>query len=203
MSGDIEFGSCSICGSSGQISRKYYNYDIKCECCSNKHFEIVYHCANCTPSPPKQITVTVKPVDDSLGLVGMKDLLYSFFNRIDDEQCIVIATSPSNAKKMHEELTKYAINALTETTEATKNYGYPNIPIIEEIPLDIVCKEEPKDYLDEDLKHLLKVEKHYRNIQFNKHQNASFRNLNTGHKANLGGGRKNQRTCKKVLRKRR
>lgn len=203
MSGDAEFGYCDICKEQDFVTRKYYNYDIKCECCGNRHFEIVYHCPNCTPSPPKQITVTVKPVYYSAGLAGLKDLFDSLLNRKDEGECIIIATSPSNAKKMHEELTKYAINAITETTEATKTYGYPNIPIVEEIPLSIACKEEPKDYLDEDLKHELKVEKHYRNIQFNKHQNASFRNLNTGHKANLGGGRKNQRTCKKVLRKRR
>ncbi len=43
----------------------------------------------------------------------------------------------------------------------------------------------------------------YRNKHFNKKQNAYFKKTFTGKKANLGGGRANSRTRKKVLQSRR
>jgi hypothetical protein len=50
--GEIEWGKCEICDNKGQLHRKYYMYGIKCECCSNEHFEIVWHCENCEPKDP-------------------------------------------------------------------------------------------------------------------------------------------------------
>ncbi len=45
--GDIEVGRCDICGNSEQLTRKYYHYEINCQCHGPKHFEIV-KCSNCT-----------------------------------------------------------------------------------------------------------------------------------------------------------
>ena len=48
----IEKGKCDICGKEANIKRKYYYYNIECDCHSPKHFEIVYHCKDCVPRPP-------------------------------------------------------------------------------------------------------------------------------------------------------
>lgn len=58
MSGEIEFGICPICGKKGQLERKYYRYDFKCECHSPKHFELVFHCKDCEPEEPHTTIVT-------------------------------------------------------------------------------------------------------------------------------------------------
>ena len=62
--GDVEFGKCDICGKETTLNRKYYHYDIKCDCCSPKHFEIVRHCKDCKPQPPKYVKVYIKPIDE-------------------------------------------------------------------------------------------------------------------------------------------
>ena len=42
MSSENEIGTCSICGKEHvPVNRKYYRYNIPCECCIGKHFEIV------------------------------------------------------------------------------------------------------------------------------------------------------------------
>lgn len=40
MTGCIEFGKCDYCGKETTVQRKYYHYDIKCDCHSPNHFEI-------------------------------------------------------------------------------------------------------------------------------------------------------------------
>jgi hypothetical protein len=62
MSGDVEFGQCELCGREAELKRRYYHYDIKCDCHSPNHFELVRHCADCTPKPPEKTTVTIKPM---------------------------------------------------------------------------------------------------------------------------------------------
>ena len=64
MSGDIECGNCDMCNNQAPLSRKYYIYDIKCECCDGKdddHFEIVRYCSECEPKPPKTVKVVITP----------------------------------------------------------------------------------------------------------------------------------------------
>lgn len=62
--GDIEKGKCDICGNESQLSRKYYYYDINCQCHGPKHFEIVRHCRSCKPKPPETTTVYINPTED-------------------------------------------------------------------------------------------------------------------------------------------
>jgi hypothetical protein len=50
--GDMEFGMCPYCKEEKPLNRKYYRYDIKCECHSPQHFEIVWYCKDCTPIEP-------------------------------------------------------------------------------------------------------------------------------------------------------
>lgn len=58
MSGEIEMGTCEICGRENvQLMRKYYRYDIECECHSPHHFELIRHCSECKPWPPRFIKV--------------------------------------------------------------------------------------------------------------------------------------------------
>lgn len=63
MSGCGEFGRCDICGEDKLINRQYYYYDIKCECHSPNHAEIVYYCNNCKPVEPKLTNVLLKTSD--------------------------------------------------------------------------------------------------------------------------------------------
>lgn len=58
--GDIESGKCDICRKFSYLNRKYYRYDIKCECHSPYHFDLVYHCNDCTPTPPKETKIILK-----------------------------------------------------------------------------------------------------------------------------------------------
>lgn len=60
MSGDSEFGTCDICKKESHIQRTYFRYDIKCECHSPNHFELVYHCNECVPTEPDQTKLTIK-----------------------------------------------------------------------------------------------------------------------------------------------
>jgi hypothetical protein len=64
--GDIEVGYCDICHKKAQLQRKYYYYDVNCDCCgsSQGHFEIVKYCDECTPKPPKRINVMMEPYND-------------------------------------------------------------------------------------------------------------------------------------------
>lgn len=59
--GDVEIDYCSVCEKKTQVLRKYYYYDIKCNCHSPKHFEIVRHCVKCIPKPPERTTINIEP----------------------------------------------------------------------------------------------------------------------------------------------
>lgn len=59
MSGEVEFSKCDYCGNEDYVNRKYFHYNIKCECHSPKHFEMRRYCKNCFPVEPKVTTLTV------------------------------------------------------------------------------------------------------------------------------------------------
>lgn len=67
--GDIESSKCDICKLENvMVSRKYYYYDIKCDCCNGKegnHFEIIRYCSNCIPNPPQKISVYIQPINEN------------------------------------------------------------------------------------------------------------------------------------------
>lgn len=56
-----EYGKCQICSKEAPLRRKYYHYNIECECCSSggkpQHFEIVWYCKDCQPKPPRKVTI--------------------------------------------------------------------------------------------------------------------------------------------------
>ena len=57
--GNVNVGKCDMCGKVAPVSRKTYHYNIRCECHSPNHFEIVYHCRECVPFEPKTTSYTV------------------------------------------------------------------------------------------------------------------------------------------------
>lgn len=64
----IEFGTCDICKAEAPVYRKYYYYDIKCSCCNgadDPHFEIVRTCGDCDPKPPRRVSVSMDPMEDT------------------------------------------------------------------------------------------------------------------------------------------
>ena len=60
MSGNLEFGTCDVCGRENYLTRTYWNYNIKCECHSSQHFEMSMHCSTCIPKEPYLTKVTFK-----------------------------------------------------------------------------------------------------------------------------------------------
>lgn len=66
MCATIEIGYCDFCGKQTQVDRKYYYYDVDCECCVGpRHFEIVKYCKDCSPQPPCKIFVILKPINEN------------------------------------------------------------------------------------------------------------------------------------------
>lgn len=63
MSCSIEFGKCDICGKEDNLGRTCFEYDIKCDCHSPRHFELVVHCKDCIPSMPTKIHPYIKAMD--------------------------------------------------------------------------------------------------------------------------------------------
>jgi hypothetical protein len=63
---DFELGVCDICKTEANVSRTYYYYDIKCDCCNTKddpHFEVVRTCIDCDPKPPLSLRVIMEPIN--------------------------------------------------------------------------------------------------------------------------------------------
>ena len=66
---EVEIGKCDMCGRRNvALFRKYYYYNIDCECCSGQqHFEIVKYCSGCVPEPPSIIRAHIKPISNRIG----------------------------------------------------------------------------------------------------------------------------------------
>jgi hypothetical protein len=56
---ESEYGVCNVCNKEGSLARTYFHYGIKCECCGDIHFEIVWHCAGCAPTKPEISKITL------------------------------------------------------------------------------------------------------------------------------------------------
>lgn len=64
---NIEYGICDICGREANLQRKYYHFNIKCECHSPKHFEMVKYCSDCVPLRPAETTIEMfDPIDEKI-----------------------------------------------------------------------------------------------------------------------------------------
>lgn len=64
MGGTVEIAICDICGNLKPVNRKYYKYDIKCDCCSCHHHELIRHCNECVPKPPNKVSVELHPLGE-------------------------------------------------------------------------------------------------------------------------------------------
>ena len=60
ITGEIMIGKCIYCLKFKNLNRKYFHFNIKCECHSPSHFEIVEHCMACTPKCPSYTSVVLK-----------------------------------------------------------------------------------------------------------------------------------------------
>lgn len=64
---DIEYGTCDVCGREANLQRKYYHFNIKCECHSPKHFEMIKYCSDCVPLRPAETTIEIfDPIDEKI-----------------------------------------------------------------------------------------------------------------------------------------
>ena len=70
--GDINVTKCNMCGKVAQVNRKYYHYNIQCECHSPNHFEIVEHCRECVPFEPKTTVYTLNGQKYKADTEGLK-----------------------------------------------------------------------------------------------------------------------------------
>lgn len=59
-SGEVMIGKCMYCLKLKNLDRKYFHFNIKCECHSPNHFEIVEHCMSCTPKCPSYTSIILK-----------------------------------------------------------------------------------------------------------------------------------------------
>ena len=57
MSGSCEFGKCDMCKKETHLERTYFRYNIKCECHSPYHFELIIHCKDCIPCEPTNTNI--------------------------------------------------------------------------------------------------------------------------------------------------
>ena len=61
MRGEIELGKCGICGKEKQLTRTYFRYpNMKCECHSPCHFDLIIHCRDCVPVRPRETKVLLR-----------------------------------------------------------------------------------------------------------------------------------------------
>jgi hypothetical protein len=60
MGGECEFGTCEICKQDKPLQRTYFHYNIKCECHSPNHFDLVIHCKDCVPVKPRETKAILK-----------------------------------------------------------------------------------------------------------------------------------------------
>lgn len=64
---NIEYGTCDMCGREANLQRKYYHFNIKCECHSPKHFEMIKYCSDCVPLRPAETTIEIfDPIDEKI-----------------------------------------------------------------------------------------------------------------------------------------
>ena len=64
---NIEYGTCDVCGREANLQRKYYYFNIKCECHLPKHFELIKYCSDCVPLRPAETTIEIfDPIDEKI-----------------------------------------------------------------------------------------------------------------------------------------
>ena len=50
---------CDICKKEAPLQRTYFRYNIKCQCHSPYHFELIIHCKDCIVKEPKETKVVL------------------------------------------------------------------------------------------------------------------------------------------------
>lgn len=70
----IEIGKCDVCGNESHLHRTYFRYNIKCDCHSPQHFELVCHCFDCVPREPIYTIITVGSSKTKIDTTKLKKL---------------------------------------------------------------------------------------------------------------------------------
>jgi hypothetical protein len=110
--GDCEFGTCSVCKKEvAGITRKYFYYDLDCECCS-MHFEKVYHCNDCIPVEPTttKLSISTKRLKELMA----KDGLYHIGKERKRQKEVEGWTDENDDKYVNNELADAAICYLVD-----------------------------------------------------------------------------------------
>ena len=64
---NTEYGICDICGREANLQRKYYHFNIKCECHLPTHSEMIKYCSDCVPLRPAETTIEIfDPIDEKI-----------------------------------------------------------------------------------------------------------------------------------------
>ena len=67
-------GICEYCGNKTNLKRTYIHYeDIKCECHSPSHFDLIEHCDECEPKIPEKTTAILKkPKEITMNVINLE-----------------------------------------------------------------------------------------------------------------------------------
>lgn len=57
--GDAPWGPCKYCKKEGPLRITYFDFPIKCNCCSPTHHERVEHCHKCEARMPNKTIVDI------------------------------------------------------------------------------------------------------------------------------------------------
>lgn len=57
--GDMPWGNCHYCGDMGPLRITYFNFPIKCNCCSSNHTSRIEHCNKCKAKMPAETTIWI------------------------------------------------------------------------------------------------------------------------------------------------
>ena len=81
MCGEMEYGTCEVCGKKAPLSRKYRRFDnIDCECHGPHHFDMMRVCKDCEDEAkfPSHTTLSIKKHGKETKITIDADILSSF-----------------------------------------------------------------------------------------------------------------------------
>ena len=71
----MEKNICQLCGKNPITQITTFYYDINCNCCENKHIEVITHCDKCVPQIPTEIHPTFKDIYGALYKANINNIL--------------------------------------------------------------------------------------------------------------------------------
>lgn len=87
MNGEIEYGKCEFCGKDAPLIREYRHYEnIKCECHSPCHFDMIRFCKECgnKAAPPTHTKIIIKRRDEREQKLVIPSIILEKFKSTDE-----------------------------------------------------------------------------------------------------------------------